>query len=99
MPSQSRFDGESTPDHWTWTVSPDLRRVWGEKEMEVAAEAREEKVAAETRRRRRRKRRTGGGGGRIVEFSGGVNLDWIWWWWMKWQGKGAIYFDIFILDV
>lgn len=34
MPSQSRSEGESMPDHWIWTESPDLERTVGVIEME-----------------------------------------------------------------
>ena len=35
MPSQSSSDGESMPDHWMRTVSPDLERVMGETKTET----------------------------------------------------------------
>lgn len=34
MPSQSRLDGESTPDHWIRIGSPDLERILGEMDRE-----------------------------------------------------------------
>lgn len=35
MPSQSSLDGESTPDHWIVTSSPDLGIVLGVTEIET----------------------------------------------------------------
>lgn len=35
MPSQSRSEGESTPDHWMRTESPDLDRVVLDRETET----------------------------------------------------------------
>lgn len=35
MPSQSRWDGESTPVHLIWTESPDLVRILGVNLMEI----------------------------------------------------------------
>lgn len=50
MPSQSSFEGESTPDHWIVTGSPDLERVCGDTEMETS------KAEGVQRRDRRRER-------------------------------------------
>lgn len=38
MPSQSSLDGESTPDHWIVTLSPDLGTVFGVTEIETSDE-------------------------------------------------------------
>lgn len=38
MPSQSSLDGESTPDHWIVTLSPDLGTVFGVAEIETSDE-------------------------------------------------------------
>lgn len=53
MPSQSRSEGDSTPDHLMATESPDRFRVLGE--METVALALAEDTKVETKRRRRRK--------------------------------------------
>ena len=50
MPSQSRSEGDSTPDHLMTTESPDRFRVFGE--METVALA----LAEDTKRRRRRRK-------------------------------------------
>lgn len=38
MPSQSSLDGESTPDQWIVTLSPDLGIVFGVAEIETGEE-------------------------------------------------------------
>lgn len=55
MPSQSRLDGESTPDHSIRTESPDLETTFGvtDKDTLDANANRSKKI----RRRRRRRRR------------------------------------------
>lgn len=35
MPSQSSLEGESMPDHWTTTVSPDFESVVGFRDIEA----------------------------------------------------------------
>lgn len=50
MPSQSSFEGESTPDHWIVTGSPDLERACGDTEMETS------EAEGVKRRERRRER-------------------------------------------
>lgn len=56
MPSQSRWDGESSPDHWIWTESPDLVRVWGVIWMEKEEEMVGMKKRVEEDMERRKKR-------------------------------------------
>lgn len=52
MPSQSREEGESTPDHWMRAASPDLASAGGVTERVGEEEA----VGGEAVRKRRRRR-------------------------------------------
>lgn len=53
MPSQSRSDGDSTPDHWMTTDSPDRFRALGE--IEIVSLAFAEETKTETKRRKKDK--------------------------------------------
>lgn len=39
MPSQSRSDGETIPDHWIWIGSPDFVKVFGVAVTETGEDA------------------------------------------------------------